>query len=502
VGKTCTVITPIESVAEIRSVVWDDLHGADYRFATPFIIELDQGEFFAEEIVRLVPGRRMVAFGSWRGVPVAVKLFYDRKHAARQLNADVAGVKAMIENKIPTPDIRYEGLALDKKTQVLIFDRLLQSKNLEDLWQTRTTDQALQSILEDVIVEMATQHVLGVMQKDTHMGNFLIEGKTIYTLDGAQIETRDAMLAKAESMENLALFLSQLGAGVEPLQEHLFCYYAKTRGWLLKPRDMHEIQALIKECNDTRWKKFEKKIFRNCTDFVVTKNLLLRGMLRRDHSGPQFDEFIHHPDAVFKRDDIVMLKDGGSSTVIKVVLDGRELVVKRYNIKNFWHRLRRAFRVTRAEKSWRLAQRLNLFYINTPKPVAYLETNVAGVRGKSYIVTEYVYGSDLKQYLAPYESSSYSVLHIIKRTVDLLRSLAKLEITHGDLKATNIIINEHLQPVLIDLDGAAEHFSLIGLRKAWRLELKRFMRNFDDLPAIREVFRRSLRKGSKKKFPF
>ncbi len=493
---TCTVTMPSDAVAVARSITSDDLSRADYQFPTPFIIELDQGEFFAEEVVRLIPGRRMVAFGTWRGLQVVAKIFFDRKHAGRHLAADVKGVKAMIENKIPTPTLRYEGVARDKKTQVLIFDRLQNAHDLEAMWRQRESNDSMLSILHMVMIELATQHVLGVLQKDMHMGNFLITGKSIYTLDGAQIEVQEKMLSKEDSMNNLALFLSQLGAGHDDLQINLFLYYARARGWLLKPQDSIDMHLMIRKHNDSRWQRFEKKIFRNSTDYIAIKRFAMRGMMLRANQGKEFSEFLAQPDAVFQRSDRVMLKDGRSSTVIKVTLDGRELVVKRYNMKNIWHRLRRALRITRARKSWRLAQKLNLFNISTAPAVAYLESNILGIKGTSYFVSEYINGCDVKKFLAPYETQPYAATHVIGRVIDMLRSLAKLEVTHGDLKSSNIIINYHLQPVLIDLDGAVEHLSVTGLRKAWRSELKRFLRNFEDLPAIHDLFKHALRKDN------
>ena len=97
----------------------------------------------------------------------------------------------------------------------------------------------------------------------------------------------------------------------------------------------------------------------------------------------------------------------------------------------------------------------------------------------------------IKKHLQQYEAEPDTALNVVRRVVAMLRSLAKLEVTHGDLKASNIIMNESLQPVLIDLDGAAEHASAAGLRKAWHAEVQRFMRNFDDLPALSAVVRQA-----------
>lgn len=489
------MIMPSEAQQELAVITTSELCKAGYQFAVPFILELEQGEFIGEQVVRLIPGRRMVVFGTWRGMPVVAKLFYDKRHALRHYAADLTGVKSMMGYKIPSPTLRYEGKSADQRSCVLIFERLSSAANLEELWMTRESDESVIPVLHALMVELATQHVLGVRQRDMHLGNFLLSGKAIITLDGAQIEIQKTMLERQESIENIALLLSQLGAGVETLQHSLFLHYAKARGWLLKSADMTAVLLQIKKNDNERWQRFSKKIFRHSTEFTPVRRFGSRGMVRREMAGAEMKGFLQHPDNVFANAKAVVLKNGRSSTVIRVTLDGRDLVIKRYNMKNIWHRLRRLFRVTRAEHSWRLAQKLQLFNVKTPIPVAYLESNVAGMRGKSYYVSEYVAGENIKDYLTPYEKEPYRAANVIQRVCKLIATLARLEMTHGDLKATNIIVDDNDQPYLIDLDGALEHYSLSGLRKASRVEIQRFMRNFEELPAISEVLRRSLQLG-------
>lgn len=493
---TCTVTMPTE-VAKPGIVNADDLLKADYQFTTPFLLDLVTDELYAERVLRLVPGKRMVVFGTWRGMKIVAKLFFDKRRAKQQATADAKGIQLLEEHKIPTPTLQFSGTSEDNRIHALIFERIQDGHDLYELWTERQSDQDMLPILHAVMIELATQHVLGVQQKDMHLGNYLIAGKIIYTIDGSDVTASGRLLSKVESMNNLALLLSQMGVGITALQESLFLHYARARGWLIKPTDTLDLKFLIKQNDLSRWQEYQKKIFRSSTDFLPYQRLGQRGMLLRAANKPEMQAFLKDPDSVFAKSDVQMLKKGRSSTVIKVTIDGREVVVKRYNMKNAWHRLRRMFRQTRAEHCWRLAHKLCLFQVKTAAPVAYVESNWFGLRGKSYYVMDYVPGVDIKTYFMPFETEPYRAATLIQSVCQLLASLQQLEITHGDLKATNMIVNHKQQPVLIDLDGANEHLTLSGLHHAWRDEMQRFLRNFDDMPALLQIMQRLLLQGQR-----
>ena len=183
-------------------------------------------------------------------MPVVAKLFFDTHHAKRNMEKDAAGVKTLQDYKIPTPPLLYQGTSVDKRIHILLFEQIFETQNLDQIWHNRDDVEEMLPILKPVIVELATQHVLGVLQHDLHLKNFLLTEKTVYTLDGAQVELFPNLLSKKPSVNNLALFLSQLGVGVEECQEKLFRYYAKSRGWMLKSEDINEIYFLIKKWND------------------------------------------------------------------------------------------------------------------------------------------------------------------------------------------------------------------------------------------------------------
>lgn len=471
-----------------------NLCAANFTFDAPFQFILADGEvFYAEKVVRIIPKRRMVVFGEWQGKAVVAKIFFDPRRAKHHYQKEIAGVRLFQDHKIPTPELFYEGVSADKRIYVLLFDRIFDARNLEELWQEKIFLKALMPDLKSVMIELATQHVLGVLQNDLHLKNFLLTEKIVYTLDGAQVELFPKILSKQDSINNLALFLSQLGTGIERAQIELYRHYAKARGWLIKTRDVRELFRKIKHYASLRWQRYEKKIFRECTDFSRIRHFKSNGMYDRKYAGSELTEFLNNPEMAFNHDSAKILKNGRSSTVIKVILDKRQFVIKRYNIKGIFHYLRRCFRDTRAKESWRLAQKLTLARIATAAPVAFIENKLFGLRGKSYYVMEYIPGEHIGEFFTRFQGDAEKIRLLLKRTVMLLKTLTNIGITHGDLKMSNILVNKYVQPLVIDLDGAVEHTSLASLRKSWRKEIKRFLRNFDQQPQLQTQFMKELK---------
>ena len=474
-------------------LTWDVLNKAQHTFNKSFKLLLTGGQSFtATHIIRMVPKKRLVAFGLWQGKPAVAKLFFDLSRANRHMERDARGIKLLQKNKIPTPALYYEGGTQDKQIKVLIFERMMDSKNLNEIWQNKKSIQEILPLLKAIMIELAIQHMLGVRQSDLHFKNFLITENNIYTLDGAEVELLLQPLNIKLSIENIALFLSQLGVGVSEYQEELFKHYARARNWLLKKEDITSLFEAIKHWNKLRWNKQEKKIFRNSTNYAALQHKAYIGMYDREYISSALMEILQHPDQAFIHKTANFLKVGGSSTVVKITLDGRDFVVKRYNIKHFRHFLRRCLRPTRAVKSWRFAQKLILFSIPTAKPIAFLEERKFGLRGKSYFITEYISDVNAGDYFFKWHDQEDKVTRMTKLITELLNSINQLAVTHGDLKITNILIDQHEQPLVIDLDSAVEHATSFSLERTRKGEIERFLRNFHTQPTLHHQFKLAL----------
>ena len=56
------------------TIAANGLYTADFTYDKPFQLTLTNGEiFYAEKIVRVIPKRRIVAFGIWQNKPTVAK---------------------------------------------------------------------------------------------------------------------------------------------------------------------------------------------------------------------------------------------------------------------------------------------------------------------------------------------------------------------------------------------------------------------------------------------
>nr|MCS5556439.1 hypothetical protein [Arenicellales bacterium] len=83
----------------------------------------------------------------------------------------------------------------------------------------------------------------------------------------------------------------------------------------------------------------------------------------------------------------------------------------------------------------------------------------------------------------------------IKKTlgeiVEILCKLRHKHISHGDLKATNILLSDQ-GPVLIDLDVMQQHSSESAYQQAANKDVGRFLRNWQDNPVLLATARQLL----------
>lgn len=469
-------------------ITTDMLRKLDFNFQAPCKLMLEDGSILhINHILRMIPGKRLVAHAEWQNEQVIAKLFFCKKRAKQHAEREKKGAANLAQMKIPSAELKKVLVSHDKKTESLLFQYLQDADNLQQvLFADHVSFDILLPFLKQVIQELATQHVLGVMQHDLHFKNFMVSTHKVYTLDGAQLTVFPHKLDKETSMKHLALFLSQMGVGFEAMQHQLFTYYVKLRGWLIKKNDVDDLFFMIREANRKRWQHHQKKIFRESSQFAKSAKGAFKGVYDRTRVPKELRDLIALPEQFFHDPCSQMLKNGRSSTVIRITLGQCDWVIKRYNIKSGLHRIKRLFSTSRARKSWYHAQKLVLFNVNVPYPIAFIDSKQMGMNSVSYYICEYVTGTPLSSLHLEKEEPL-----LIQNVAALLKQVSLVESTHGDLKASNIIIKNN-QAYLIDYDGTKEHSTLSNLTQHTQQDWQRFLRNFEAKPAVQRLFAEAL----------
>lgn len=449
-------------------------------------------ELTCSRILRNLPGKRLVCAGEYNGQDVVVKFFLDSRRAEKHCAREERGIRALKEAGIKTSSLLFKGLLKPGCEPVLVFRMIDGVIDFTEAWKQVTSDNRHSELLRQIVSIIADQHEAGLIHDDLHMGNFLLAGNDIYTIDGDAINVRHKgrALSEVKSLANLGLFFAQIYPRFDRLVPDAFDMYLEKRTWpknrVLRNRLTKEIRHQYKKNK----KKYLKRIYRECSAFSCQKSWDRFLVYDRSYNTEKMVRFLADPDGLIDMNRL--LKKGNTATVAMVEVDGQRLVVKRYNIKNVWHALRRCLRPSRAWNSWRNAHRLAILGIPTPKPIALLEKRWGFFRSKAYFITEYVDGIDVYHLLRSDKGQDVYQGDLVEQFGKLFQQLSTASISHGDFKATNFIVTDN-RLFITDLDAMREHQFRCRFRKAFGKDLKRFMQNWADLSELSKIFREQIK---------
>ncbi|WP_372720830.1 lipopolysaccharide kinase InaA family protein [Immundisolibacter sp.] len=435
------------------------------------------GPLVCERALRILPGQRWTLAGrlpEQADMPVVAKLYLaSGRRARRHFERERRGLEALYQRGIAAPELLFSG-QLPAPAGWLVLTALLGGE---------PANRMAVATLPAVLRAVALHHADGVEQTDAHLGNFLIRGGVAWTLDGAGIRAGPAPLPARRALRNLARWLAQIPPSAVIQLGQLYTQYRAARWDGGRIGSGRALGRALKHERRKRETRHLKKVFRDCTAFSVSRSFTRVQVLDRRYDTPALRELLANPDAAFAASDADWLKRGNSASVVRVLVDGRALVLKRYNLKSPVHWLRRFWRPSRAWHSWRNAQRLVLWGVPTATPVAVLENRLGWLRGRAWYVSEFVPGVPLHVALADTTGPPREV--IIERLHTLLTELVQLRLSHGDLKATNFLFDPDRPLMLLDLDAMRRHRRRRTFSRAFSRDLQRLRANWAEDPPLR-----------------
>lgn len=443
----------------------------------PFEIRRSNGGSLSfVSVLRHLPGKRVV--GEARGPEgrVLAKLFVGDA-GKRHWEREVSGIRALIRAGIPTPEIIAAEPLPDGG--YLIFTRYIEGATTLgaragelEAAEGRNEHEHVTALLGPCFRLVGQLHASGLVHHDLHPGNFLVAGRQMMLVDGDAVSgPMSADLTASEARVNLALLIAQFPMAWMLEPSPLLAEYRLGNPAL--PDDPIALASAVRKARDKRTADYLGKAGRNCSRYIARRHFQGMEVVARDREAA-LRPLIGDPDRFMAAGEL--LKQGNTATVARIRLGEAMWVVKRYNIKGFVHALSCALRPTRAWHSWLAAHRLQVLGIATPRPAAILERRFGPLRGRAWLVTENCPGRNLREML----DAAHAPHPIVGGTlVDLFKVLVAVRITHGDLKATNLLWHDG-RIHLIDLDALTQHRGDAAFYKAWARDRARLLRNWPE----------------------
>lgn len=469
-------------------ILADTLRAAGRKPPLPFRVALADGRLLTvHRLLRVLPRKRLVGEADLEGRQVLAKLFVGRR-GEKHWRHEAAGLEALRSAAVPTPDV-LATMPLSGGGHALITAFLDPAESLAEAWERlsgRAPDDAeALGLLLPALTLVGRLHAAGLVQEDLHLGNFLRYDGRLFVVDGdaVRVMRRVGPLSRSQACANLAIFLAQLPPAWDERLSLLLPAYAA--GGVPSVPSPVTLLTRIADVRGWRLRDFLGKTLRECTLFAVEQSLTRFSAVARVEN-EKLASLLQAPDVAISAG--CVLKDGGTCTVARVTAGERALLIKRYNLKSLRHALGRLWRPSRAWHAWREGHRLRFLGIDTPEPLALIEERLGPLRRRAWLINEYCQGPSLLAHLA---ADSEPPVKEAEEIVKLFATLYRQRISHGDLKASNLLWDGD-RVVLIDLDAVTQHRFPASHRRAWRRDRARLLRNWPPESRLHRWFDRVL----------
>jgi tRNA A-37 threonylcarbamoyl transferase component Bud32 len=326
--------------------------------------------------------------------------------------------------------------------------------------------RARRRLVERVARFVAAIHEAGIAHDDFHLGNVLVrlddcppgepaddEMPKLHLIDVPGVRFSGPLGWRA-SRASLIMF----GAGwwertsrTERLR--FWRTYLAERPDLQVPDDHTVVEQLARDSRDycrRVARRRDKRALRTNRDYAALRGPhgVAHGV--GDLEPAELRRLLQAPEVLLERSLDRPVKLGHGKLIVEAELplvDGPVRVAyARYRYRNWWKALLGCFRRGRALRGWITGHALRARGIATPRPIAVCQVGGPGSPAHSYLATEWIDGAK-NLHLYGWRLATLSPSERLDRAARCAESLGKLigrmhawQISHGDLKASNILV--------------------------------------------------------------
>ena len=446
------------------------------------------------KLLRHLAGRRDVWLASSRdeSALLVAKRFCIGGKQLREYTSEVDGIKQLTTRGVLCPKLIFT--ANDERGDLWVVTEFIEnSKELSDIVLHCSDPSVLKAATQEFANALIMHWQLGVHQTDAHLRNFLWDGQSIYTIDVGTIRFSEGPLALSKKTSILE---KMLGGYIESFRADLIKAFIESCGRLGESELLNRIESAgfsgrIEQQEAKNLRRIWQKSRRNCSQFMKAQHGRSLLICQRELDPKLIEQLKNAPDKLMEMGQ--RLKSGNTCTVQQIEWSGVTIVVKRYNPKPIFYRIRHILHMSRAMRSWSNGIVMNQLDVPTVVPLAVVEESNCGLLGRAYFLMEHFEGESISDYLNRKEDDEAEHERAVTSLSRLFARLRQLRIVHGDFKAKNILINES-GLMLIDTDGSRFLVNRRRFIKEFQSDFKRFLKNWPDGARVKRILKNRLSK--------
>ena len=390
-------------------------------------------------------------------------------------------IKNLLKFQLPTVSAFPEWKALQKlsrldikvPTPLAIFSRGINPANSESFIITESLEPniSIEEILEDQLVNEVkakkkrklikkvaeisrSLHSNGINHRDLYLCHFLTgknldSNNDIFLIDLHRAQLRSKVPRRWAIKDIGGLIHSGLGYNLTERDLYRFfeVYFDKD----LKEFSVKE-NKFLESCINRAFRMYMKPLLNqiDITSDVTHENFYkqagsdFRFIFKNEYKDlaknlfPKIDEVMHSGE---------IIKDEEGHYIVSCKFEGESIFIKKYQVKSFFHFLRKLFNKTRARISWESSYWLNSAGIRTFEIIGIIERFNAFSTTDSYLISKEIKGNRLDKLVLTQDTA----IKLAQSFSSFFKRLNWIKFNHGDAKKENFYFyNDQL--ISFDLD--------------------------------------------------
>tara|TARA_Y100001970_G_scaffold98563_1_gene123880 strand:+ start:27254 stop:28747 length:1494 start_codon:yes stop_codon:yes gene_type:complete len=381
----------------------------------------------------------------------------------------------------------YKGLNPANSKSFIITKALKNSISLEESLKDGKFQALPVSTKIKIINQVADicrkMHESGMNHRDLYLCHFHINEEMrleegIYIIDLHRAQIRKKVPRRWLEKDIGGLLHSSLGYnfGEKELYRFLEVYFLmSTKELTIKNKDF------LFRCINRAFSMYLKPKIQACS-FKVSKNAENFGFIKKFYSSSRaiyqkkyftkdLELLILNLEKVMKSGKVIKKEAG--HFIIHTEFNNKRIYIKKYQIKNTFHYIRRLCFKTRALNAWQAIQWYRAAGIRTIEPLCIVENFNFLSSTSSYLVTYQNKGSRLDKLQINDENG----LKIASSIGSFFRRLSWIRFNHGDVKSSNFHYGDGKLTVF-DLDIAKRYLTNFAFLRKRKKDIKRILKSF------------------------